>query len=91
MYSGEQQIVSFRVIAGSLLGLPAALGQRPYSLTASVEGHAEVYRISCDDFKAILQQDPQFCMEALRILAAEVHSARTALGEQLGQPQSTKK
>ena len=83
MLAGETKIVSMRIVAGSVLGLPAVMGGKPYSLTASVAGQAEIYRIDRDNFKAILERDAGSCMDALRILAAEVRFARIALRDHL--------
>jgi CRP-like cAMP-binding protein len=78
-------MLSLRVSAGSLLGLPAIMANCPYSLTATAEKQAEVYRIGSEDFKEMIHQDSRLCLEVLRILACEVHSARSALGVRLGQ------
>jgi CRP-like cAMP-binding protein len=78
-------MLSVRVSAGSLLGLPAIMANRPYSLSATAEKQAEVYRIESEDFKEMIHQDSRLCLEVLRILACEVHSARSALGVRLGQ------
>ena len=84
MQVGERTIMSARVPAGSLLGLPAIMGNKPYSLTATAVGQVEVYRMSRDDFKQMILQD-QLCFDVVRILAGEVHSARIALAECLDQ------
>lgn len=76
--------MSASVPAGSLLGLPAIMGNKPYSLTAAAVGQVEVYRMSHDDFKRMILQD-QLCFDVVRILAGEVHSARVALAECLDQ------
>lgn len=78
-----KSIVSMRVAAGSLLGLPATLAEKPYSMTANVEGRTEVFRIARDDFKQMIAQNQRLCSDVLRILACEVHSARGALGKLL--------
>jgi len=84
MRSAERTIMSARVTAGSLLGLPAIMGNKPYSLTATAVGQVEVYKISRDDFKQMILQD-RLCFDVVRILAGEVHSARVALTECLDQ------
>jgi CRP-like cAMP-binding protein len=78
--AGKPQM-SMRVAAGSLLGLPAIVGNMPYSLTAKVEGRADVYKIGCDEFKQMIARNSRLCSDVLRILACEVHSARVALGK----------
>lgn len=88
MLTGDKEVISLRVLAGSLLGLPAVMGNKPYSLTASIVGPAEIYRIGRNDFQEILQRDARLCLDALGILAAAVHSARIALGELLRQRES---
>ena len=80
MRSAERIIMSALVPDGSLLGLPAIMGNKPYSLTATAVGQVEVCRISRDDFKQMILQD-RLCFDVVRILAGEVHSARVALGE----------
>lgn len=82
MEAGEKTIMSVTVPAGSLLGLPAVMGDKPYSLTATAVGRVEVFRISCEDFKQMIVQEG-LCFDVVRILAGEVHSARLALGESL--------
>lgn len=82
MEAGEKTVMSVRVPAGSLLGLPAVMGNKPYSLTATAVGQVEVFRISCEDFKHMIVQEG-LCFDVVRILAGEVHSARLALGESL--------
>ncbi|MFP5209459.1 MAG: cyclic nucleotide-binding domain-containing protein [Acidobacteriota bacterium] len=57
MRSAERIIISARVPAGSLLALPAIMGNKPYSLTATTVGQVEVYRISRNDFKEMILQD----------------------------------
>lgn len=80
METGGKSIMAVRVLAGSLLGLPAVMGDKPYSLTAIAVGQVEVLRISCDDFKQMIVQE-ELCFDVVRILASEVHSARVALAE----------
>lgn len=83
MLAAEMKVVSMRVVAGSLLGLPAVMGGKPYSLTASIAGQAEIYRIDGESLRAILEQDAASCMDALRILAAEVRAAPLAIRDHL--------
>ena len=71
--------MSIRVAAGSLLGLPSTVGNLPYSLTAKVEGSAEVYKIKRQEFMRMIDHNSRLCSDVLLILASEVHSARAAL------------
>ena len=83
MHAAGKSIVSFRAGPGSLLGLPAILGNKPYSLTAVAEGDVEVYKIAGDEFREMVAQDGRMGSEVLRILACDVHSARASDGKLL--------
>jgi CRP-like cAMP-binding protein len=76
-------VMNMRIAAGSLLGLPAVIGNKPYSLTAVADGDAEVYKVPGDKFKKMIARNSLLCADVLRILACEVHSARTSLGKLL--------
>jgi CRP-like cAMP-binding protein len=66
---------------GSLLGLPAVVGKKPYSMTAMVRKGATVSFVTPYDFEELMEADPQLYPEVLRLLAGEVRSARLALSE----------
>src|SRR5438270_3376988 len=68
-----------RATKGSLVGLPAIVGNEPYSMTARVTRDSEIRRISREDFRELTQNDPWLCCKVLQILAGEVHGARKAL------------
>ena len=68
-----------RAKKGSLVGLPAVVGNEPYSMTAKAILDSQICQISHDDFQRLMQQNPRFCCNILQILAAEVHAARKAL------------
>jgi CRP-like cAMP-binding protein len=74
-----QPIFSVEAMPGSLLGLPALIGDKPYSLTASARKGAQVSFVSRADFFALVQADPQLSLKMLQVLAAEVRTARQAL------------
>lgn len=78
-----KSVMSLRVTAGSLLGLPAVVGNNPYSLSAIASEGAVVYKISSSEFKQMIARNSRLCADVLRILACEVHSARTALAKVL--------
>lgn len=88
MHTADKTIISISVAAGSLLGLPAIMGNKPYTLTATAVGRAEVYKIIHDDFKQMIVQE-RLCLDVLRILAGEVHSARVTLGKSLSRQSQT--
>jgi CRP-like cAMP-binding protein len=72
-------IFSIDAPAGSLLGLPAVFSDQPYSLTAIAHAGARVSFIGRSDFFAVIQADPQLSLKMLKLLAAEVRTAREAL------------
>lgn len=72
-------LFSCRATAGSLLGLPALIGNQPYSLSAIASRGAQVSFIEKDIFSDIMQTEQPLMVKILRVLAAEVRSARMAI------------
>ncbi|MGA2501782.1 MAG: cyclic nucleotide-binding domain-containing protein, partial [Tepidisphaeraceae bacterium] len=64
---------------GSLLGLPALVGNEPYSLTAKVTKGSELGFVTGEDFNGLMQTDATVPFRVLNVLAAEVRAARQAL------------
>jgi len=77
--SDGADIFNVKVGAGSLLGLPAVIGMKPYSLTAEALEGAELSAVSCDDFVGLIQKEPSLPFRLLQVLAAEVRFARESL------------
>lgn len=77
--SDGEAIFNVKVGAGSLLGLPAVVGMKPYSLTAEALEGAELTVVSCDDFVGLIQTEPSLPFRLLQVLAAEVRFARESL------------
>ncbi len=73
------QAMGFRAIIGSLVGLPAAFGNRAYSMTATVRRGAELVRLDRAQLGEMLGEMPILALDVLRILAAETRSARIAI------------
>ena len=67
--------------AGSLLGLPGLIGNEPYSLTARALKGAGGSFVKRDDFSNLMLTEPAMSVRVLRVLAAEVRTARFALSE----------
>ena len=65
--------------AGSVIGLPAAVGGSPYSLTATVIEDAELAFVPRDELVDCLKQNPSLCFEVMDILSREISGARYAL------------
>lgn len=80
-----QAVMCFHAGAGSLLGLPAVLGDQPYSLTAMAEKDSEVRFVDRSDFEAMMQATPDLYPLVLQVLAAQVRSARLAATDWKGQ------
>ena len=76
---GERVLV-MPVAAGSLLGLPGLIGNQPYTLTAIAHAGAQVSSVSRDEVMALMRSDPAISFNVLKVLAAEVRSARLAIG-----------
>jgi CRP-like cAMP-binding protein len=72
-------IFSIPVLPGSLLGLPALISEKPYSLTATAAAGALVRFVSRSDFFALMSSDPLLSLKMLKVLAAEVRTARKSL------------
>jgi CRP-like cAMP-binding protein len=83
MHVSGDAIWKVRAMKRSLVGLPAIVGNEPYSMTAEVVRVSEICRISRDDFHRLTQQNPQLCCNVLQILAGEVREARKALSNLL--------
>jgi CRP-like cAMP-binding protein len=66
---------------GSLLGVPAVVGSKPYSLTAEAVEGAEVSVLTCDDFVHLMHTEPTLSFRVLQVLAEEVRFAREALAQ----------
>ena len=64
---------------GSLLGLPAVFGDKPYSMSAEVLADSEVAFIPRPRFLELMQSDGQLCMRCLQLLSDEVRIARSAI------------
>ncbi len=63
----------------SILGLAGVIGDKPYTLSATARGGAEISFISSADLKALMEAESPLSIKLLELLAAEVRSARKAL------------
>ncbi len=69
-------------VPGCLLGLPATVRNRPYSLTAECIADCECVEIPRDTLMSILGSNPEFCMHVVEILATEVGELRSRLQQE---------
>ena len=74
-------LMSIVLHPGSLLGLPALIGNEPYTLSAVAEAGAELGFVTREDFNSLMLTDPTLAVRVLRVLAAEVRTARHAISE----------
>jgi CRP/FNR family transcriptional regulator, cyclic AMP receptor protein len=74
-----EKVLTMLVAAGSLLGLPGLIGNQPYTLTATAHAGAQVSAVSRDAVMALMRSDPAVSLNVLKVLAAEVRSARQAI------------
>jgi CRP-like cAMP-binding protein len=75
MHSKGREVLQVRAVAGSLLGLPAMVGNEPYTMKARADRNAQVFRLGWNEFQQLMKNQ-QFALAALRILAGEVRAAR---------------
>lgn len=74
-------VVNVAASAGSLLGLPALIGNEPYTLTAQAVHGSELAFVTREDFSSLMLSNPALAVSVLRVLAAEVRSARHAISD----------
>ena len=72
--------------AGAVVGLPAAIGGAPYSLSARVVEDSELVFISRDAVAECLKKNPVLCFEVMDILSREISSTRTAIKSKSTRP-----
>lgn len=65
--------------AGCVVGLPAAVGGSPYSLTATVVEDAELTFVPRHALVDRLKQNPTLCFEVMDVLSREISGTRWAL------------
>jgi CRP/FNR family transcriptional regulator, polysaccharide utilization system transcription regulator len=64
---------------GSLFGLSAVIGNKPYSLSAEALEGAELSLLTCEDFIQLMQTEPSMSFRVLEVLAEELRFARETL------------
>jgi CRP/FNR family cyclic AMP-dependent transcriptional regulator len=76
-----ESLLSVEVLPGSLLGLPAVIGNQPYSLTARAHHGSWVGFVAKEDFNSLVQTNTTLMVKVLQVLASEVRSARIAIAQ----------
>jgi len=77
--SDSEAKFSIRLGAGSLLGLPAVIGTKPYTLTAQALDGAEISLVPCEAFLDLMHTEPSLAFRVLQVLAEEVRFARESV------------
>jgi len=78
---GGDPVISVPMAPGSILGLPALVSHKPYSMTAVAKKGAVIGFVTRDDFSTLMLTEPLLAVMILRVLAAEVRSTRVAMSE----------
>jgi CRP-like cAMP-binding protein len=65
--------------AGSILGLPATMSGKPYSLDAEIVEEARIAQVGRHMVLKSLEQNPDLCFEVLGLLSREVQQLRERL------------
>jgi CRP-like cAMP-binding protein len=74
-------LMSITLHPGSLMGLPALIGNEPYTMTALAGKDSELGFVTREDFNSLMLTEPALAVRVLRVLAAEVRTARHAISE----------
>ena len=77
----NEVVMCLRATAGSLLGLPAIIGNEPYTLTAKARKGSDVRFVSREGFEELMRDEPSLTLNVLKVLATEVRAARKALSD----------
>jgi CRP-like cAMP-binding protein len=73
------QVARVPMPPGSILGLPALVSDKPYSMSAVAKKGATVGFVNRNDFSALMLTEPLLALMIVRVLAAEVHDTRAAI------------
>jgi CRP-like cAMP-binding protein len=71
-------VMDIPALPGSLLGLPGVVSGIGYSLSATARKGAQVSFVGRDEFSRLMLTEPTIAVMILKVLAAEVRTARLA-------------
>jgi len=74
-----RMLLSFHAGPGSVLGIPASVGNTPYTLTANVRKGSVTGFVQHRKFHSLLRNEPSLYPYVLTILASEIRVARNAV------------
>jgi len=73
---------------GALVGLPATITGRNYSMTATVTDDAELGFLSCQTVKSLLREQPEICQQLLKVLSAKIADTDRVVLRKRGVPET---
>jgi CRP-like cAMP-binding protein len=73
---------------GALVGLPATITGRNYSMTATVTDDAELGFLSCQTVKSLLREQPEICQQLLKVLSAKIANTDRVILRKRGVPET---
>jgi CRP-like cAMP-binding protein len=79
MTQDGRSLFAVQATPGSVIGLPGAISNKPYSLSATALAGAQVSFISTEGLAKLMHSEPQLALKMLEVLAAEVRAARKAI------------
>ena len=79
MKASSITVMVVRAGPGSVLGLPAIVGDKPYTMSAKTRGESAICQIPVEQFRQMIQDNPKVSFNILQIMAGEIRSARRAL------------
>ena len=74
-------LIRTELAPGSILGLPALMSDKPYTMSAEAKRSAVVSYVTRKDFSALMLSEPRLAFDVVRVLAAEVHTTRAAIAQ----------
>lgn len=74
-----EPLVHAVVSKDALLGLPGVIGNQPYTLSGTAAKGSELGFVTIEDFSKLMLENPGLSLQVLRVLAAEVRTARSAI------------
>jgi len=89
LHHDSGQLANIREVGpGGVIGLPAVLGNRPYSLTAQTQETTDTIFIARQNLLEFLRDNPSICLQLLGTLSAEVSSMRGLMAHPKKPPKS---
>ena len=77
--AGDSEILMRIAQAGSVLGLPGVLSNKPYSLTARATQNCDMGFVTAEKLIQLVRENPTLGLQVLQLLSEEVRAARGAM------------